>query len=78
MPIKFTLNETIENEGITKYALSKASGVRPNTLTDICAGDANGLTVVTMDKLLRGLTAITGKQYGLEALMIYEHPTDAE
>jgi len=71
MPIKFTLKETIEREGITKNKLSVASGVRNNTIADICKGDAASLNVNTLDALMRGLNELTGKDYGLDAIVVY-------
>ena len=75
MPIKFTLQETLDREGITKYALAKKSGVRPNTMTDLCNGDARSLRVETMDAVIDAINELAGTNYGLDAIMIYE---DAE
>ena len=71
MTLVFTLKETIEREGITKNRLSVASGVRNNTIADICKGDAVSLNVNTLDALMRGLNELTGKQYGLDAIVVY-------
>jgi transcriptional regulator with XRE-family HTH domain len=72
MTLVFTLKETIEREGITKNRLSVASGVRNNTIADICNGDAVSLNVNTLDALLKGLNELTGKQYGLDAIVVYK------
>ena len=38
MAIKFTLKETLEHEGLTKYAVAQAADVRRNTITDLWNG----------------------------------------
>lgn len=72
MPIKFTLANTIEAEGITKYRLSKDSGVRPNTVSNICNGDVRNLSVEVLDAILISLNRLTDKSYGLDAILVYE------
>ena len=72
MPLKFTLKETLEREGLTKYAVSKEANVRPNTLTDLYNGDTRSLRVDTIDSVINAINRLTGQRYGLEAIMIYE------
>jgi len=75
MPLKFTLKDTLNREGLTKYAVAKEAGVRPNTMADLYNGDARSLRVETIDAVIDAINRLTGARYGLEAIMIYE---DAE
>lgn len=78
MPLKFVLQETLDREGITKYQVHKHAGLRPNTLTEICAGKVSRLSVTTLDAIINALNHLTGKTHGIESVMIYENPTDTE
>lgn len=71
MSIKFVLNRTMLDHDISQRALSKESGVRMNTIKDIREGEAKSLTVDKLEALVRGLNALTGEKYGLDAVMIY-------
>ena len=71
MPVKFTLQETMDRHGLTQYALSKASGVRNNTIQGLREGNAKSLTVEKLDALIHGINTLTGEHYGFEAVMTY-------
>ena len=77
MPLKFTLETTITDAGITKNQLSVASGIRHNTITALCKGDAKQLNVETLDALILALNRLSNKQYGLDAVVVYSEPMDA-
>lgn len=72
MPIKFTLQDTMDRHGITQYALNKASGVRMNTIQDIRKGDVKALTVEKLDDLICSINKMTGGNYGFECVMVFE------
>lgn len=72
MPIKFTLQQTMDRWDITQKALSEASGVRMNTIKDIRNGEAKALTVTAIDRLTLSINEMTGANYGLDAILIYE------
>ena len=72
MPLKFTLQDTMNRYGITQKALSEASGVRMNTIKDMRENNVKSLPVTNIDAILNGLYALTGERHGLEALFIYE------
>lgn len=76
MPLKFVLQDTMERHGITQYALSKATGVRPNTIQDIREGEPRALTVDKLNSIIAGVSALSGQNYGIEAVMIYEDDPD--
>lgn len=76
MPIVFTLADTINAESITKYRLSKESGVRPNTVADIYNGEARSLSVEALDALMGALNRLSDKTHGLESILKYvDHET---
>lgn len=71
MPIKFTLQDTMDRHGITQYALHKTTGVRMNTIQDIREGNVKALTVDKLDAIVAGLSHLSGQTYGFEAVMTY-------
>ena len=72
MPLKFTLQNTMNRYKISQKALSEASGVRMNTIKAMRENDVKSLTVTNIDAILNGIYKITGERQGLEALFIYE------
>lgn len=71
MPLKFTLDKTIERENITKYRLSKESGVRANTIASLCNGDARSLSVETLDAIIDALNRLSESTHGLDSVVEY-------
>lgn len=72
MPLKFTLQQTMDQWDITQTDLHRASGIRMNTIKDIREGKPKALTVNAIDRILYAINEMTGVKYGLEAIMIYE------
>lgn len=72
MPLKFTLQQTMDQWNITQTDLHRASGIRMNTIKDIREGKPKALTVNAIDRILYAINEMTGVKYGLEAIMIYE------
>ncbi len=72
MPLKFTLQDTMNRYGISQKALSEASGVRMNTIKDMRENNVKSLTVTNIDAILNGLHILTGERHGLGSLFIYE------
>lgn len=71
MPIKFTLQETMNLYDITQKELSEASGVRMNTIKDLREGTPKSLTVEKLDDLITAINKMTNGNYGFEAVMEY-------
>lgn len=59
--MKWKVKDLLEQHGKTPYALWKASGVSRTTLYAITGGKMDGLHFDTLDKLIRGLEALTGQ-----------------
>lgn len=55
--MKMTINEKIKEKGISRYRLSKKSGIAWATLSDICSGKTklSNCSVKTLQKLAAGL-----------------------
>ena len=51
--IKFTLDEVLKDKGMTMYALSKRSGVRPNTISQWVTDHGVDVKSITIDTLVR-------------------------
>lgn len=78
MPIKFTLQDTMNRYGITQKQLFDVTAVRMNTIRDIREGNAKALTVEKLDALIAGLSELTGEKHDLSSVMIYVEPEDSE
>ena len=72
MPLKFTLQQTMDQWDITQTDLHRASGIRMNTIKDIREGKPKALTVNAIDRIVNAINELTGVKYGLDAIMIYE------
>ena len=66
--IELTLNELIKEKGISRYRLSKISGVPWATLSDICSGKSNfeRCSAATLSKLSKAL------EISIEELLLIE------
>lgn len=73
MAIKFTLKETLEREGLTKYAVAQAADVRRNTITDLWNSNTRSLRMDTLDAILNTINKLSGKKYGIDAIVVYEY-----
>lgn len=76
MPIKFTLQETMDRHNITQKALYEASGVRMNTILELRKGVAISINFGKLADLIIAINRITGENYGFEAVM--EYTSDVE
>lgn len=76
MPIKFTLQETMDRHNITQKALCEASGVRMNTILELRKGVAISINFGKLADLIIAINRITGENYGFEAVM--EYTSDVE
>lgn len=78
MPIKFTLQDTMNRYDVTQKQLFDVSTVRMNTIRDIREGNARALTVEKLDALIAGLSELTGEKHDISSVMIYVEPEDSE
>lgn len=56
--IRFTVEEVLNKRGMSMYALSKASGVRPNTISQWVTKEGVDVKSVTIDTLDRVCTIL--------------------
>ena len=82
MPIKFTLQDTMNRYNITQKQLFEVSDVRMNTIRDIREGNAKALTVEKLDALIAALNEITGDKHDISSVLVYveavNKPEDGE
>jgi putative transcriptional regulator len=61
--IRFTVEEMLKVRGMSMYALSKASGIRPNTVGQWVANsgvDVKSITIDTLDRVCAALDCQPG------------------
>ncbi|MEK4081592.1 helix-turn-helix domain-containing protein [Solibacillus sp. FSL K6-1126] len=60
MPIKITLNETLERDGckLTKNAIAVEAKIRPGTLSDLVNGKSKGVTFDTIEKVIDAMNRL--------------------
>lgn len=69
--VNFRLNELLEEEDKTAYALSKESGVSLTTLYKITKNRTRRVDMDTLNALLNGLNKLTGKVYEVSSIIGY-------
>lgn len=72
MAIKFTLNDTLKQTGISKTELAAKAGVRNNIITELCSGTTKRIPVESLDALILALNNLTGEQHDTTAIFIHE------
>jgi DNA-binding Xre family transcriptional regulator len=63
--MRWKVKEFLEQHGKTPYALIKASGLTQTTIYGISQGKPTEARFQTLESLIRGLEALTGKQVEL-------------
>lgn len=53
--IIFQLQEILDKEGLSQNQFAKLSGVRPNTINNICKNNLKRLELSTLEKILETL-----------------------
>lgn len=74
MPIKITLNETLEREGckLTKNAIAVEAKIRPGTLSDLVNGKSKGVTFDTIERVIDAMNHLDPSgQYTLTDVFDY-------
>lgn len=74
MPIKITLNETLERDGcrLTKNAIAVEAKIRPGTLSDLVNGKSKGVTFDTIEKVIDAMNRLDPSgQYTLTDVFDY-------
>lgn len=71
MAVKFTLADTLEKHNITRRQFSRITGIRSNTIIDLCAGTTQRISVEVIEAILKALKDETGVEYDLSAIMVY-------
>lgn len=61
--IRFTVEEMLKQRGMSMYALSKSSGIRPNTISQWVADsgvDVKSITIETLERVCAALNCQPG------------------
>jgi DNA-binding Xre family transcriptional regulator len=70
--IVFKLDETLKSLNISRSKFSKLSGIRPNTINDMCNGNTKRIEICTLDALLSTLNEIGNKQFDVQDILTFE------
>lgn len=68
MKIEFTLMNTLNEIGLTRAELAQLTGVRKNTIYDLCAGKTTRIHIDVVEKILNVLREHTGKDHGIDSV----------
>lgn len=69
--IKWRLKETMEDSGVTRYALQKESGVAMNTIRGMYDGNTQRPDLEVLDRLLKALRVLMKRSVGLADVLEY-------
>lgn len=71
--IFFVLHERLKELSISQNKFAKQSGLRPNTINDICNNYTKRIEVSTINKILIELNNIGPREYSIEDIMKYKN-----
>lgn len=74
--VRWKLKDLLDGNDITRYRLSKESGVAMNTIRDLYAGQTMRPDLEVMNRVLNALTQLLGRPVTFDDLL--EHVEDAE
>lgn len=69
--IRWRLKETMDDGGVTRYALQKESGVAMNTIRGMYDGNTQRPDLEVLDRLLKSLRVLMKRSVGLEDVLEY-------
>lgn len=70
--VYFKLNELLKQLNYTKHQFSQISGVRPNTINDMCNGNTKRLELETLTLILIALNKISENPINIGDLMDFK------
>ena len=76
--IRWRLKETMDQNGVTRYALQKESGVAMNTIRDMYNGQTQRPDLEVLDRLLSALRVLIKRPVSLIDLLEYDEMTTQE
>ena len=70
--IRWRLKETMDEGGVTRYALQKESGVAMNTIRDMYDGSTQRPDLDVLERVLKGLRVLMKRPVGLSDVLEYD------
>ncbi|MFD1955837.1 helix-turn-helix domain-containing protein [Paenibacillus thailandensis] len=71
MGVVFKLESFLDKHKITKNALAREAKVRPNTIYEICNGEAKRIELKTFNEIMATLIRLTGEKVPLSDIIDY-------
>lgn len=72
MKIEFTLLDTLNEIGLTRAELAQLTGVRKNTIYDLCAGKTSRIHIDVIEKIITVLRERSGADHGIDSVFTYK------
>lgn len=69
---RWTLKQTMDSRGITRYALSKKSGLAMNTVRSMYEGEQTRIDFPLIEKVIATLSEISGEKITAADVFIWE------
>jgi Cro/C1-type HTH DNA-binding domain len=69
---RWTLKDTMDAHGITRYGLQKQSGLAMNTVRAMYEGSPTRVDFPAIGKVISALSALTGKRLGADSVFVWE------
>lgn len=70
--VRWKLRDFLEQNGLTTYALVRASHLAPNTVYSLARGSTKHVRLDTIAGVLGGLRRLTGREVGLSDILEHE------
>ena len=72
MKIEFTLMQTLKDVNLTRSQLSEMTGIRKNTISDICAGRTARIHTDVIERILVALYEWTNEVHGIDSIFVFK------
>lgn len=74
--IIFKLDKLLQEIGISRHKFAIYSGVRPNTINDMCKGITKRIEVDTLNSIIKALNELSNNPISIAELMEYRENYD--
>lgn len=72
---RWTLKDTLDAHDITRYALTKESGVAPNTINAMYSGTPTRVDFPVIERVIKALGVLTGRPMSAADVFVWERDT---
>ncbi len=69
---RWTLRQTMDSRGITRYALAKKSGLAMNSVRSMYDGDQTRVDFPKIEQVIHALRELTGAEIKVEDVFVWE------